>query len=173
MIQYLPNFITSLRIVGTFVLLFISPLTDSFYLIYTLTGVTDVLDGTLARGLKISSKLGARLDSIADLLFYTVVILRLFPEILPRLPHGIWYLVGAVVLIRLVSYTLVAVKFHCFASLHTYLNKLTGFAVFVIPYVVKLSCFSQICFAICGVAAVAAIDELRIHITRKPDREKV
>lgn len=173
MIKHLPNFITFLRMVGTFVLLFVTPLTDSFYVIYTLTGVTDVLDGTLARKLKLTSKLGAKLDSIADILFYTLVILRLFPEIIPRLPKEIWYIVGAVVLIRLVSYAVAAVKFRCFASLHTYMNKLTGAAVFFIPYVIKLSFFTEVCFVICAIAAIAALDELRIHLTRKPDKAEI
>lgn len=173
MIKHLPNCITLLRMVGTFVLLFIAPLTDTFYVIYTLTGVTDVLDGTLARKMNLTSKLGAKLDSIADILFYTLVILRLFPEILPRIPEEIWYIVGAVVLIRLISYTVAAIKFRCFASLHTYMNKITGFTVFVIPYIIKLPFFAEACFVICAIAALAALDELRIHITRKPDKAKV
>lgn len=173
MIKYLPNCITFLRMVGTFILLFVTPLTDSFYVIYTLTGVTDVLDGTLARRLNLTSKLGAKLDSIADMLFYTLVILRLFPEILPRLPKEIWYIVAAVVMIRLISYTVAAIKFRCFASLHTYMNKITGFTVFVIPYIIKLSFFAEVCFVICAIAALAALDELRIHITKKSDKAEV
>lgn len=173
MIKHLPNCITLLRIVGTFVLLFIEPLTNKFYAIYTLTGVTDVIDGTLARKMNLTSKLGAKLDSVADMLFYTLVILRLFPEILPRLPQGIWYIVAAVVLIRLISYTVAAVKFRCFASLHTYMNKITGFTVFMIPYAIKLSFFAEICFVICAIAALAALDELRIHITKKPEEAEV
>lgn len=173
MIKHLPNCITLLRMVGTFVLLFIAPLTDMFYVIYTLTGVTDVLDGTIARKLNLTSKLGKKLDSIADLLFYTLVILRLFPEILPRLPEEIWFIVGAVVFVRLVSYTIAAIKFHCFASLHTYMNKLTGFVVFLIPYMIKLSFFAEVCFVICAIAAIAALDELRIHIVKKAEKAEV
>ena len=63
------NFITVLRMAGTGMLLFTAPLTPAFYLLYTLCGVTDALDGIIARATKTASAFGARLDSIADLMF--------------------------------------------------------------------------------------------------------
>ena len=44
-----PNFITCIRILGTIILLFIDPFTTGFYVLYTFCGVTDVLDGLIAR----------------------------------------------------------------------------------------------------------------------------
>ena len=65
-----PNICTMLRIVGTVGLLLIRPLTLPFYLLYTFCGITDVLDGTIARATNSTSEFGARLDSISDLIFY-------------------------------------------------------------------------------------------------------
>lgn len=68
------NIITFFRVVGIILLLTMKPLSPSFFLLYTATGLTDVLDGWIARKTKTASDFGARLDSIADLLFYTVVL---------------------------------------------------------------------------------------------------
>ena len=86
-----PNICTMLRIVGTVGLLLIRPLTLPFYLLYTFCGITDVLDGTIARATNSTSEFGARLDSIADLIFYAVMIVKFFPillEVLPVWPKG-------------------------------------------------------------------------------------
>ena len=130
----LPNLLTALRIAGAVCMIFMPPLTQAFFIIYTLCGVSDVLDGTIARARHSESDFGARLDSIADLLFYAVMLLRIFPVLWERLPRVIWLLVAIVLLMRAASYITAAVKYRRFASLHTLLNKLTGFGVFMIPY---------------------------------------
>ena len=65
MISCIPNFITVLRIIGTFALLFLSPAELSFLIIYLVCGLTDILDGWLARKLKVTSVMGSRLDTAA------------------------------------------------------------------------------------------------------------
>ena len=82
----LPNLLTALRIAGAVCMIFMPPLTQAFFIIYTLCGVSDVLDGTIARAWHSESDFGARLDSIADLLFYAVMLLRIFPVLWERLP---------------------------------------------------------------------------------------
>ena len=75
--EKLPNLITALRIAGTAGLIFAQPLTPLYFVIYTLCGLSDVLDGWLARHTGSASDFGARLDSLADLFFYTVMIVGL------------------------------------------------------------------------------------------------
>lgn len=94
----LPNCITFFRIIGTLCLLFMPACSTMFLLIYTLAGVTDVLDGWLARKTGTASAWGARLDSIADLFFYAVLFLKIFPIL--KLPVGIWCGVIVVLLLR-------------------------------------------------------------------------
>ena len=45
----LPNAITMIRIIGTFFLLFLEVFSEAFYVIYTICGISDVLDGFTAR----------------------------------------------------------------------------------------------------------------------------
>ena len=81
------NAITLLRISGTAVLLFLRPFSPAFFVVYTLTGVTDVLDGFVARKTGTASDFGAKLDSAADLLFYGVMLLKIFPVLSVILLH--------------------------------------------------------------------------------------
>lgn len=160
----LPNCITSLRIIGTLVLLLIEPLSAAFFVIYSLTGVTDVLDGYVARKTGCVTSFGAKLDSIADLLFYAVMLIRIFPVMWVRLPVEIWFAVGLILVIRIISYSVAASKTGEFASLHTYMNKFTGFAVFCVPYVILQPFAVPVCCVVCLIGALASAEELMIHL---------
>ena len=162
-----PNCITALRIAGTVVLLFPAPLSAAFFLIYTLCGITDILDGWIARITHSTSELGARLDSIADLLFYAVTIIKLLPTLWKLLPIWIWYIVGGILLLRIASYITVAVKFHRFAAAHTRLNKISGAAVFLLPYFLIFPCATAYCVFLCAVTLVAAVHELTQNVVQR------
>lgn len=158
--------VTTMRMAASLFLLFIPLKSIWFLVIYTFAGLTDVLDGWLARKTGRASEFGARLDSVADLLFYSVLLTRLFPVLYQMLPGVIWYAVSGIVLVRLASYVTAAVKYHRFASLHTWLNKLTGAAVFLLPYVLFDSNIVVYSWAVCIIAFAASAEELAIHLLR-------
>lgn len=166
----IPNIITSFRIVGTICLLLMQPFSVGFYVVYTLCGLSDVLDGLIARLTRKTTEFGAKLDSVADIMFYAVMLIRIFPVLWEILPKTIWYIVAAVLLIRLLSYMVAAVKYRRFASQHTYMNKLTGAAVFTIPYFLTHAGDVIACFAVCVIAGVASLEELLIHVFSKEYR---
>ena len=168
-----PNCITSFRIVGTVCLLFMEPFSMAFYVLYGLCGFSDILDGWIARKTGTTSALGSKLDSIADLLLYTLILLRIFPVLWARLPRWIWYLVGGALLLRAASYGTVAVRYRRFASLHTYLNKATGLSVFLVPYLVMGSQATLLCAIVCVVALVGSVEELLIHLCTNTYQEGV
>lgn len=163
----LPNIISAARIVGTVWLLLMKPLSPLFLVVYALTGISDVLDGAIARKFKTSSELGAKLDSIADLLFYTLILIRIFPIMWVTLPKKIWIAVGAILVVRFVSYGTAAKKYHRFASMHTYMNKFTGLMVFGVPYAIASPIAVPYCWCVCAVAMLASLEELVIHILSK------
>ena len=144
-----------------------------FFALYSLAGLTDALDGWLARRSGTASDFGARLDSIADLLFYSVALLRLLPFLFRALPAEIWYAVALVVLVRLAAYGTAAVRYRRFASLHTWLNKLTGAAVFLLPYVVATSAGVGYAWAVCALAMTASLEELALHLAGRQYRPEV
>lgn len=165
--KHIPNMITGFRLIGAFILCFMEPLSTPFFVLYTLCGVSDVLDGLLARGFHVTSVRGAWLDSIADLIFYFVMIVKNLPILLDICPAYVWYVVGVILLVRLVSYLTVAIKYHRFAAIHTYANKVCGVAVFIIPYMVELD-FRNLYFCIALLIALfAAVEELCLHLLGK------
>ena len=91
------------------------------------------------------------------------MIIKLLPILWQLLPGAFWALLGAVLLIRLSAYGVAARRYGRFAALHTYMNKLTGAVVFLLPYVLRLPFAPAWCWAVCGVAALASTEELLIH----------
>ena len=160
------NCITVLRMAGTLVLLALRPLSPAFYAVYTAAGLTDALDGWVARRTGTCSALGARLDSCADLLFYGVSIVKLLPALVQLLPGTVWWAVIAVACLRIAAYLTAAIRYRTFASLHTWLNKLTGAAVFLIPYLLSCPLAVGYCRGVCAVAGIAALEELAIHLCK-------
>lgn len=57
-------------------------------------------------------------------------------------------------------------KYHQFAALHTWLNKLTGVAVFLLPYVLAVFPGVTYSWAVCLLALAAAAEEWMIHLCR-------
>lgn len=165
--RYIPNLITSVRIVGTFRLLFLEPLTMLFYVVYTVSGVSDILDGWIARMTKTTSDFGSKLDSTADLMFYAVMLIQILPILWKVLPLSIWIIAGIMLLIRLISYGIAAWKYHRFSSMHTYLNKLTGACVFAMPYLLRQPYFIGYIWVAATIAMLGTLEELLIHCVQK------
>ena len=162
--KYIPNILTALRMLGAVLLLFTKPLTLPFYLLHGFCGLTDALDGAFARALHASSRLGAQLDSIADLMFYGVMMGNLMPILLERMPSSLWWIVGAAVFIRLCAYGVAAATQHRFSALHTILNKLTGLLVFLIPGMLALPAAVPLCHGVAVMALISSAHELWLHI---------
>lgn len=158
---------TAFRIAGSLALVFLRPLSAAFFCVYVLTGLTDVLDGWIARRTHTASDFGAKLDSMADLLFYAVMLLRIFPSLWGALPKGVWYSAAALVIVRVSIYLIAAVKYRRFSSMHTYLNKLTGVAVFMVPFLLMTPYAAGYSWAVCAVAAAASLEELTIHLLNR------
>lgn len=161
--KQLPNFISCLRILFSLLLLLFSPISFWFLTLYLLCGVSDMLDGLLARRLHAESALGARLDSAADLLLVAVSFYKLLP--LLRLPLWLLLWTAAIVLVRAVSMVVVFRKYRTFAILHTYGNKAAGLTLFLFPLLFPLVGVIPLSCAAAVVASFSALEELLIHLT--------
>ena len=62
----IPNLLSTSRIALCLPLLLVDAMTLPFWVLYLIAGLTDILDGFLARRWGVESKFGARLDSLAD-----------------------------------------------------------------------------------------------------------
>lgn len=127
--KHLPNIITALRIAGSIGLLFNNIAGWQFWTLYAFCGISDMIDGWLARRLHAESKTGSILDSIADLAFVVCCAIQLLPIL--SIPSWLWIWAGIIVIIKIVNQisSLIIIKKFCFP--HTIANKLTGFLLFL------------------------------------------
>ena len=154
MIQ-LPNTITLLRIAGSLGLLLCDVTGVVFWIIYGLCGISDIVDGWLARKLKCVTKMGTLLDSIADICFVTCCAWKLLPIL--ELPQWLWPWAGVIVLIKVVNQLSALVMYGRCCFPHTPANKWAGFLLFI---ALPIRIWSIIPISIAAfVATFAAIQE--------------
>lgn len=165
--KYAADIITALRIAAAIIMLFTVPMSVLFFVLYTIAGLSDMIDGTVARKLGTAGNFGAKLDSIADLLFLISAAIKLLPVLCRLLPVSALWMIIAIAAAKCVTCVLGAVKFKKLCFLHTYMNKLTGAVVFVLPYFFRIGCFAVLIYTVCGVAFLAAVDELACVIKMK------
>ena len=65
----LANIITVSRIIVSISIAFVIPFSSTFFLLYSYCGISDIIDGFVARKTHTESVRGALLDSIADIVF--------------------------------------------------------------------------------------------------------
>lgn len=165
--MYIADIITLSRIVGSIVLMSLSIHSPEFIIIYTYCGISDALDGFIARKLKTDSKFGALLDSISDIVFYSVLMYKIWPVLNELLPPYFFIIIWTIFGVRVSCYMYVFAKEKKFAAEHFLLNKVTGLLLFLMPYLFKTDFFVIYCAIILVVASVAALYEYRFHLTGK------
>lgn len=158
------NYISVGRIVLTLTLVWIKPLSIAFLTIYILCGISDVLDGYIARKTNTISEVGGKLDTLADLIMIVVLMSLLYPFISLPTPVFIW--IGIIAIIKVISMMLVFIKFKTFEILHTYGSKLTGFMLFLFPLVYVATSSRVYMYIVCVVATLSSIEELFIHLLK-------
>ena len=153
----LPNAISALRFLGVVCLLFFGVESCAFWAIYFVCGLSDMLDGYLARKLGCESKTGALLDSLADLVFVVCCCFKLIPAL--AFPKWLWIWGGMIVAIKVINQISALAMYKKCLFPHTFANKVTGFLLFVgAPLTVLLgSIVPMVIIAL--VATFAAVQE--------------
>ena len=157
MMAHIANIVTGFRIFGSILLLFFPVFSEAFYGVYALCGISDMVDGTIARMTNSSSRFGSQLDTIADLIFAAVSLIKVLPAI--HIPGWLWLWGGVIAAIKIGNITWGYVSKKRFISLHTTMNKVTGLLLFLLPLTlsfVELRCSSV---TVCSIATLAAIQE--------------
>lgn len=161
----IPNYLSCIRLILSVWLILVKPLSWTFFIVYLICGLTDVIDGYIARKYGVESRFGEKLDSAADLIMTAVLIIVLYPILSPGKKIIIWIILIAI--IRFASILITFIKYKCFAIPHTYGNKITGFALFVIPICVLFIDTTVLLSIVCAFASISAVEELVIQITSK------
>ena len=161
--KLLPNVISTLRITGSVGLLLCDVTSVAYWIIYSLCGFSDIADGWLARKLKCVTKMGALMDSMADICFVACCGWKLLPIF--ELPQWLWLWVGVIVAIKVVNQLSALVMYGRCCFPHTTANKITGFLLFIaVPMII----WSIVPIAIvAAIATFAAIQEGHYIRTKK------
>lgn len=160
-----PNLITSSRILCAGALFCVVPLSAAFWTLYALCGISDVLDGYVARRTGQTGSFGAKLDSAADFLFVCAVLGRLIPIFPWESRMLLW--IGAIAIIRFATFAIGLAKYGAFAWLHTIANKAAGAAMFFAPAIWQIAGSGAAVLILCTIAGLSAIEELLITLRRK------
>ena len=75
------NIITGFRVLISIALLFCPVFSPVFYILYLTGGLSDMIDGTIARKMNTVTEFGARFDTAADFVFVVVCLIKLLPVI--------------------------------------------------------------------------------------------
>lgn len=151
------NFITVIRIVCSIILLFCPVFSPAFYVLYITAGVSDMIDGIVARKTGTVSELGSKLDSTADFVFVVVCLIKLIPAIHMPIWLIIWMIMIAV--IKVINLILGYVARKEIVACHTVMNKVTGLLLFVLPLTVSLIDLRYSGAFVSMIATFAAIQE--------------
>lgn len=152
------NCITIIRIICSLALLPVSVFSPVFYGLYIVAGISDMADGFVARKTNTESKAGAKLDSIADMIFVAVCLFKL----LPVLQISWWLLawIGAIAALKIFNIVWGHVSNKELTMPHTKINKVTGLILFILPLTLPVINLNYSGTAVCLLATVAAIHEL-------------
>ena len=157
------NAITIFRMAASIVLLFCPVFSPAFYAFYIMAGVSDMLDGFVARKTNSSSRFGARLDTIADFVFVVVCLIKLLPIL--SIPAWLYVWIGIIAFIKAVNIVSGFAVQKTFISVHSAMNKVTGVLLFLLPLTIHVVPLRYYAVIVCTVATLASIQEG--HFIRK------
>lgn len=130
-----------------------------------------MVDGPVARRFHQQSKKGARLDSLADIIFLLVCSLKIIPVL--DLKVCLWIWVIGIALIKMGNVVISFCKQKRIVMLHTFTNKLTGLLLFLLPFgMVVFEKITAAIIMICLIATFAAIQESYYLYIKKTDLEE-
>lgn len=156
--KHIANIITGSRIIFSLPLLFIPLSSTWFYILYLFCGFTDMIDGTVARKTGAVSNFGSKLDTVSDFVFMLVCGIKILPII--EIPKFLWGWIALIALTKIFNIALVFIRNKKLISIHSMLNKITGFALFLLPLTLTFVKTTYSVATVCALATVAAVGEV-------------
>ena len=151
------NIITGIRIVCSIALLLCPVFSPAFYTLYIAAGISDMIDGTVARKTGTVSEFGSKFDTAADFVLVIVCLIKFIPAIHIPMWLIIWIIVIAgIKVINLISGYVMRKEL---VVLHTVMNKVTGILLFILPLLFTAIDLKFSGAFVSAVATFAAIEE--------------
>ena len=177
--KHLANIISAIRIVaGAFLYLF-NEITGGFIAIYIICGITDLIDGPIARKLGTTSGIGAVLDTVGDAVTYMAFVKILLVG--HMIPKWIIYWMFGVLGLHIIAGLVSLVRIKKFYIVHSLFGKILGGSVFVLPFAMWIVSKTTLDYMntvhllmaiIAGFSTIAGIESLAIQMkTDDPETE--
>lgn len=144
---------------------FCLPFSPGFYALYLTAGMTDVVDGAVARATHTVSELGSRLDTMADFVLFAVCLVKLMPVL-----HVETWMMGwmaGIAVIKAINLISGYVLHGQFVAVHSLMNKAAGVLLFALPLTLQWVDIRFGAAAVGAVATIAAIQEGHLIRTGK------
>lgn len=128
----IPNIISASRAVAALVILSVPAFSPVFWILYCWCGISDMIDGMLARKMNVTTELGSRIDSVADLVFAICSAIIILPSV--ELPLWVWLWIAAIGIVKLAGIIIGSCRQRSLAIPHSISNRLTGILLFCLPF---------------------------------------
>ena len=136
-----------------------------FYELYIAAGFSDMIDGAVARRTGTVSELGSRLDTIADIVFTVVCLIKLLPAL--DVPLWIYIWTAVIAMIKLFNIVIGYIRQKQFIAVHSVINKVTGGLLFIFPLTLAFIDLKYSAAVVCVIATMAAAYEGYLIQTRR------
>ena len=138
-----------------------------FLIMFIVIGITDKLDGTIARYLNQTSHLGAKLDTMADMVFYPLIALWLY-RFSPEVVSGWWNLIYILMALFFLKLILGKIKFGEIPVFHTIGGKTFAASLyfFMIVAILYPDTAAKLFPILCLIGYINQIEEMYIFMTR-------
>jgi len=128
-----------------------------FYMLYLIAGLSDMIDGTIARKMNTVTEFGARFDTAADFVFVVVCLIKLLPMI--SMPLWLWVWIVIIALIKIIDIISGYIVQRKLVVVHSVMNKVTGLLLFILPLTFPIVPLEYLAIPVCAVATFAAVQE--------------
>ena len=155
--RYIANLITGCRILCSILMISFPVFSARFYAAYLICGLSNMADGAAARKTNSSSPFGAVFDTAADFVFVSASFVKLVPHLSLSKDLLIW--IAVIAIIKSVSIAAGFIKCKKPVAVHSVMNKLTGFLLFLLPLSLNFIALKYSSVLVCTVATAAAIEE--------------
>ena len=125
------NVLTGIRILCGLLILCFPAFSRWYYCFYLIGGLSDAIDGTVARKMGTASDFGSKFDTVADFIFTAAVIIKIIHALYIPVWLIIW--ISIIALIKIGCHLAGYIKYHEFKTVHSVLNKICGGIVFIVP----------------------------------------
>ncbi|MCL2197405.1 MAG: CDP-alcohol phosphatidyltransferase family protein [Defluviitaleaceae bacterium] len=151
-IKYVPNTLSITRIIlatSLLVLWFILPagfvLSPLFLTIYIIAGITDMIDGPIARKFNVATPLGANLDGLGDYMLTAISIFLIVPELVYRglSPMIVTIIVATIIILKGFGVLVGYIRYGQLMMMHTYASKTGAMLAFLLPLFLHLTGFNE------------------------------